>query len=175
MQNLYKPTIGIIESVSFGRRAVDIPAKIDTGADSSSIWATKIRVGRDGVLRFSLFGEGSKHYNGKIFKRTDFDVASVKSSNGESEIRYRTHLTVTIADRKIRAKFNLSDRSNNTYKVLIGRRTISSKFIVDVSCKKSRLPNPAKTKILNRKMQKNPYQFHKKYVKTKKLRKDKKL
>ena len=161
-----KPTIGIVEHVSFGQRAIDVPAKIDTGADSSSIWATKIRVGRDGILRFALFGEGSKYYNGKIFKRTDFDVASVKNSNGKSEIRYRTRLVVTIAGRKIRAKFNLSDRSNNTYKVLIGRRTISNKFVVDVSESKSSLPRRAKTRSLTNKLKKDPYNFHKKYVKS---------
>jgi hypothetical protein len=165
MPILPRQTIGIVELVSFGRRAENVPAKIDTGADSSAIWATNIRVGRDGVLRFSLFGEGSKYYNGKIFKRSDFDAASVKSSNGQSEIRYRTHLVVTIAGRKIRAKFNLSDRAHNTYKVLIGRRTISGKFVVDVGQNRTHLPAPQKTKLLNKKLRRNSYEFHKKYVK----------
>ena len=86
-----KQIIGIIEPVSIGKRAVNVLAKIDTGADRSSIWASNIRVGQDGVLRFSLFGEGSPCYNGKIFKRTDFSVARVRSSNGTSQIRYKTH------------------------------------------------------------------------------------
>ena len=64
-----KEIIGIVELVSIGKRAIDIPAKIDTGADSSSIWASNIRVDKNGVLRFSLFGEGSPYYNGKIYKR----------------------------------------------------------------------------------------------------------
>ena len=164
-QTKKKAIIGANELVSFGSRAVDIPAKIDTGADSSSVWASNIRVDRDGILRFSLFGEGSEYYNGKTFKRTDFKVASVKNSNGKSEVRYQTHLTVQIAGRKIRANFNLSDRSNNTFKILIGRRTINSKFVVDVSQKETFSPKPAKTKNLNKELRKNPYQFHKKYSK----------
>ena len=156
--------IGIIENVSIGERAVDVPAKIDTGADSSAIWASNIHVGRDGHLRFSLFGEGSSYYNGKIFKRADFSVAKVKSSNGQTEIRYRTHFTVTIAGKKVRGLFNLSDRSHNRYKILIGRRTISGKFLVDVSRGSERMSAGAQTKRLRQELQKDPYQFHKDYV-----------
>ena len=32
-----------------------IPAKIDTGADSSSIWVSHIRMDKDGTLFFQLF------------------------------------------------------------------------------------------------------------------------
>ncbi len=161
-------TIGIVELVSIGRRAVDVPAKVDTGADSSAIWASNIRVGQDGVLRFSLFGEGSPYYSGKIFKRTDFSVAQVKSSNGQVEVRYRTHFTVTIAGKKIKGLFNLSDRSHNKYKILIGRRTISRKFLVDVSRGAEKMTRGAETGWLKKRLQKDPYQFHKKYVKKKK-------
>lgn len=162
-------TIGIVEPVSIGRRAVDVPAKIDTGADGSAIWATNIRIGRDGVLRFSLFGEGSPDYNGKLFKRTDFSVVKVKSSNGQAEIRYRTHFTVTIAGKKIRGLFNLSDRSHNKYKILIGRRTISRKFLVDVSKGSEQMARGGETKRLKRELQKDPYQFHKEYTRKKKV------
>ena len=160
-------TVGVVESVSIGRRAVNVPAKLDTGADSSAIWASNIRIGRDGVLRFSLFGEGSPYYNGKLFKRTVFSVAQVKSSNGQSEVRYRTQFTVTIAGRRIRALFNLSDRTNSTYKILIGRRTMSGKFLVDVSKGVRQSPSNARTKQLNRKLTEGPYDFHQRYVKDK--------
>lgn len=169
MNHKEKTIIGIVELVSLGKRAVDVPAKIDTGADSSAIWASNIRVGRDGVLRFSLFGEGSPYFSGKIFKRTDFSVAQVKSSNGQTEIRYRTHFSVTIAGKKIKGLFNLSDRSRNAYKILIGRRTISRKFLVDVSRGAEKMTGGVETKRLERKLQKDPYQFHKKYVKKKKV------
>ena len=158
-------TIGVVELVSIGQRAVDVPAKIDTGADSSAIWASNIRVGRDGVLRFSLFGEGSPYYSGKIYKRKDFSVAQVKSSNGQSEVRYRTHFTVTIAGRKIKGLFNLSNRSHKRYKILIGRRTISRKFLVDVSKGAEKMTRGVETEQLKSKLQEDPYKFHKKYVK----------
>ena len=127
-----RPIIGKNAKVDFGRRAIGVPAKIDTGADSSAVWASKIRVSKDGVLKFALFGEGSPYYSGKVFKRTDYKVAIVRSSSGHEQIRYRTHFTIILNGRRIKALFNLSDRSNNQYPVLIGRRTISGKFLVDV-------------------------------------------
>lgn len=169
MQSLSsKPVLGIVERVSIGKRAVDVPAKIDTGADSSAIWASNIRINKDGVLIFSLFGEGSPYYTGKVFKRTDYTVAQVKSSNGASEVRYRTKFSITIGGRRIRATFNLSDRSKNTYKILIGRRTVSGKFYVDVSKGASELPKGDRTKQLASELKKNPRAFHKKHTNNKK-------
>lgn len=165
-----KVVIGIVEHISIGKRAINVPAKVDTGADSSSIWASNIRVGRDGVLRFRLFGEGSPYYNGKIFKRTDFKVAQVKNSTGRSEVRYRAYFTINLGGKKIRTLFNLSDRSNNTYKVLIGRRTISRKFVVDVTKGYENLPRPSQTIKLNKKLQSNPHNFHKNYIESERAR-----
>ena len=56
-----KAIIGSTEFVNFGERAQKVSAKIDTGADSSAVWASNIRIDKDGVLKFSLFGEGSPY------------------------------------------------------------------------------------------------------------------
>ena len=161
------PIIGQNELVSIGTRALGVPAKIDTGADSSSIWASDIKVKRDGTLVFKLFGEGNKHYTGKVFKRTDYKVAVVRSAMGEEQVRYRTHLTIDLAGRKIRVLFNLADRSRNNFKILVGKRTIAGKFVVDVTKKAMEFPKNPQTRSLNKRMTKDPYLFHKKYVKSK--------
>jgi len=160
------PVIGQNELVSIDRRVIDVPAKIDTGADSSAIWASDIRVKRDGTLVFKLFGEGSRYYTGEVITRTDFSVAKVRSAMGQEQIRYKTRMGVSLAGKRIRVMFNLSDRSRNNYKVLIGRRTVAGKFVVDVTKKAVESPKTPQTKLLNKKLAKNPYQFHKKYVKT---------
>lgn len=156
-------TIGITEFVSIGYNYQDIPAKIDTGADSSAIWASNIRVGKDNILRFSLFGKGSKYYTGKIFKRTNFGVAVIKSSNGITEMRYRTQLTISIRGRRIRATFYLSDRHTQKFPILIGRRTIRNKFIVDVSRTAVKLQKPRNCGH-NTALHQDPYKFHKKHI-----------
>ena len=166
MLDMYEvSSIGKNAKVDFGQRAVGVPAKIDTGADSSSVWASKIRINKDGILKFALFGEGSPYYSGKVFKRTDYKVAVVRSSSGHEQIRYRTHFTIAINGRRIKALFNLSDRSNNMFPVLIGRRTISGKFLVDVST--GDLSHEYKYRKENRRLstelRKNPAKFYKKY------------
>lgn len=158
-----KQIIGATEFVDFGKRAQRVPAKIDTGADSSAVWASKIRIDQDGVLKFALFGKGSPHYNGKIFKRTDYSVVKVRSTTGHQQIRYRTHFKITIGGRKINMLMNLSDRSQHHFPVLIGRRSLSGKFLVDVSKKSIKLKKSAKTQNINRELKRDPYQFYLKY------------
>ena len=166
------PTIGSTELIKIGGR-LDVPAKIDTGADSSSVWASNIKIKKDGTLTFSLFGEGSPYYSGKVFKRTDYKVAVVRSATGEEQIRYRAYFRITVAGKTIRALLNLSDRSKNNYPVLLGRRTISNKFLVDVSKSAINYPKNPKTKPLNDELSTNPYAFYKKYSSPKKKPKPK--
>ena len=48
MKQRKKTIIGRNVKIHFNRR-MDVPAKVDTGADSSAVWASNIRVGKDGV------------------------------------------------------------------------------------------------------------------------------
>ena len=164
--NTSMQVIGRNVAISFGKRAVDVPAKVDTGADSSSVWASNIRVGNDGKLRFSLFGEGSPYYNGKVYVREDFSVSVVRSSSGHQQVRYRTPFSVRVAGRRIRINFNLSDRSQNIYPILLGRRSITGKFLVDVSRAEFTEPRKTQTRNLRGELKKDPVRFHRKYYKT---------
>ncbi len=146
----------------------NIPAKIDTGADSSSVWASHIEVSPDGVLSFQLFDEKSPFYTGKTLQRKDFKAAVIRSSSGHEQIRYRVHLSLKLSGRKIRALFNLSDRSHNNFPVLIGRRTISGKFLVDVTEKHVTVrPKKPKTHLMQRRLMQDPYSFHQQYTNNK--------
>lgn len=137
-----------------------VPMKVDTGADSSSVWATDINVDKDGVLSFKLFGKASKYYTGEVITRTAFKVAKVRSSSGHEELRYRTEIPIRIAGRRIRVNFYLSDRSLHTYPALLGRRTLNKRFLVDVS--RAEYDEPPKiTHGFYEEMMKNPHEFHK--------------
>lgn len=142
----------------------DVPAKIDTGADSSSIWASNIHIDADGLLTFSLFGPGSPYYTGAVLKRADYSAAVVRSATGEEQIRYRTHLTLKIAGRKIRARFNLSDRSRNNFPILIGKRTLKNRFYVDVSQAAITYAKNPQTSILSAELAADPQGFHRRYM-----------
>jgi len=109
-----------------------IPAKVDTGADSSAIWATNIHE-KDGTLFFTLFEASSPYYTGEELHATKYRLASIKNSFGQAEARYKVILSVVIAGRRIRVRFTLANRKDNTFPVLIGRRTLKNKFLVDVA------------------------------------------
>ena len=140
-----------------------VPAKVDTGADSSAIWASSIKIAEDGTLKFKLFAPESQFYTGEVVETKDFKVVVTRSSHGDEKMFYRTHLPVKIDQKKINAMFTLSDRKNNNFPILIGRRTIANKFLVDVS-KRVIVPskNP-KTAELNQELKQNPHQFYQKH------------
>jgi hypothetical protein len=109
----------------------DIPARTDTGAKTSAIWASNIRE-RDGGLGFTLFGEGSPFYTGEELFADQFEHIVVASSIGTEQLRYKVTLLAKVGGKKIRTNFTLADRSQQAYPVLIGRNTLNGKFLVDV-------------------------------------------
>jgi len=111
-----------------------VPAKVDTGADSSSIWASNIKE-KDGILSFCLFGPTSPFFTGETIEVAKFSLISVKNSFGATEYRYKVNLPIKLAGRTINANFTLADRSKNSQPILIGRRTLKGKFLVDVGRK----------------------------------------
>ncbi len=118
----------------------NVPAKIDTGADSSAIWASNITE-KDNQLSFRLFDKSSTFYSGKEHECDAYEVISVKNSFGQSELRYKVKLRLAIGGKLIRAKFTLANRAGSRYPILIGRKTLYGKFLVDVT------KRPAKTEL----------------------------
>jgi glutathione synthase/RimK-type ligase-like ATP-grasp enzyme len=57
----------------------------------------------------------------------------VKNSFGTVEVRYKVKMLISIAGVKVRANVTLADRKRNSFPMLIGRRTLKSRFVVDVS------------------------------------------
>ena len=164
MDNNILPIIGSTEYVEVSG-IKNIPAKIDTGADTSSIWASNIDMKEDGTLTFSLFAENCPFYTGEILETKDCMIKVVRSSNGEQQVRYRVKLPIVIGGKSFKTTFTLADRSRNKFPILIGRHTLSSNFLVDVT--KSSIPreNNPRTKPLNIEFEENPYEFHHKYIK----------
>src|SRR5579862_4111574 len=130
-----KSIIGRVERVSLPTLGLkNVPAKIDTGADASSIWCSKIEI-VDSNLHCVFFGKGSPFYSGEtvVFKKKDIDLTRVANSFGHRELRYKVKIPMEIKGRTIKATFTLTDRSTKLYPILIGRSMLRNKFIVDVS------------------------------------------
>lgn len=136
--------IGRAEEANFPKSGLfNVPVKIDTGAYRSSIWATDIRE-EDGKLFYKLLGDSGVYNAGKEQETDVFEIVEVENSFGHSEERYSVYITIEVAGRRVRSNFTLSDRSKKTYPVLIGRKLLRKKFIVDVS-KGSPIPDEEKS------------------------------
>ncbi len=132
-------TIGRIELVDLPDwNITGIEAKIDTGAYSSSLHCHRIEEfikQGSSWIRFNLLDPEHQAYNDKLIELPIFDKREVKSSNGQSELRFFIQTEIIMFDTRFNIELSLTDRSEMKYPLLIGRKFIRKKFIVDVSKK----------------------------------------
>lgn len=159
-----KLIIGREAKVDIEGYAKGVPAKIDTGADGSAIWASNIHVNKDNELCFCLFDKKSDFYTGEEIRTKDFSVAEVKSASGHLKLKFCPRFSITIAGVTMKVRFGLCDRSTHKYPILIGRRTLSEKFLVDVSKDEGLIVSRhERSRNLRKKLKENPYKFYKEY------------
>ncbi|GAB4233169.1 MAG: RimK/LysX family protein [Ekhidna sp.] len=126
-----KMIIGRLDVVDLPELGVkNIHAKIDTGAYRSSIHCKKVHLEGD-TLMFTLHtDDGYKEYATK-----NWTQKLVKSSNGRTQKRYVINTSIRLFGRTYKASISLTDRSEMKNPLLIGRRVLNGRFIVDVSQK----------------------------------------
>ena len=111
-------------------------AKIDTGAYTSSLHAEHIReeiVDGVKVLKFEVLMEGHKDFTGKTISIREYRQKKVKNSFGQTETRYLITTKIRIAGETFSAEFTLSDRSSMKNSILLGRKILHDRFLVDVN------------------------------------------
>ncbi len=112
----------------------NIHAKIDTGAYTCSLHCSSAEV-VNGKLEFVLLDEEHPEFTGMKFTVKKFTQREIKNSFGEAEMRFVIKTTIKIFDRKIRAEFTLSDREKLRFPVLLGRKILRNRFLIDVTKK----------------------------------------
>lgn len=108
----------------------DIPAKIDSGARTSSLHGNVLEIiERDGekLVRFEVVFDGIKH----VCEAIHVDVRGITSSNGETQRRYIIKTPLRIGDMEFRAEISLADRSDMKFPMLVGRSSLRRRFAVD--------------------------------------------
>lgn len=133
----------ISEKKIIGRQVlVDLPdlglfeadAKMDTGAFTSSLHCKDIEAISDKnkkLIRFSIFDE-----NKNCLKKVTCLLHSektIKSSNGQKEKRFVIITTLQMGGETFETEFTLTDRSEMRNQILIGRKALTGRFLVDVS------------------------------------------
>jgi hypothetical protein len=115
----------------------NIDVKIDTGAFTSSLHCHEIEIENikgTNFLKFKLLDPEHDEYKDKYIYTSDFDDTVVKSSNGIEEHRYTIFTSIKLYNKKYKnVEFSLTDRGQMKYPILIGRKFLKNKFIVDVS------------------------------------------
>lgn len=130
-----KKTLGRIDKADFPTLdLVDIDIKVDTGAYTSSIHCHKFYE-EDGVLKCLFYDKEHPHYNKKIITFKNFTTTKVKSSNGIVQVRYKVKTRIILFNKKYNISLTLSDRNDMKFPILIGRKFLLKKFVVDVSLK----------------------------------------
>lgn len=131
-----KKIIGRKEKISLPVLGLSLVwGKVDTGAYTSSIHAENIKVEEvDGkqVLSFQPLMEEHKGFTGQTVYFEKFVEKKVKNSFGNAETRYLIETTIKLAGEEYLSEFTLSDRTNMRNAILLGRKTLKNRFIVDV-------------------------------------------
>ena len=115
-----------------------IAAKIDTGAYYCSLHCHHIEVknieGKD-MLCFKLLDPTHPEYREKEIRFKNFSEKQIRNSFGDTEKRFIIRTSIRIQGRRIKTYVTLTNRGSMKYPMLIGRRLLKNKFIVDVSLK----------------------------------------
>jgi len=122
-----KPIIGAEEYVIVMPYGFKVPARVDTGAATTSLDARNIRV-KGSMVSFTL----PPRFGGSTITAPIVDWKYVRTSKSR-EKRPVVEMELCIASIKLRARVNLNDRSHMRYPMIIGRNVITGNFLVDTS------------------------------------------
>jgi hypothetical protein len=135
-----KQVIGWIESVALTSESVVMDAKVDTGADFSSVNAQAIRYfERDGRqwVEFSLTGgDGRTH----LLQRPVERFARIKKKTGGYQERPVVVMELCMGERKRRTQVNLAQRGHFNYPLLLGRSFLAGHYLVDSASRHRLVP-----------------------------------
>ncbi len=126
-----KAVIGWVEYASLHNRNISLKAKMDTGADNTSLHASNLKLiskkGEDWV-RFELPDEvGGTH----TIEQPVIRYTSIKRRGVSAQERPVILLKICVSNQLREVEVNLTDRSNYSYKLLIGRSYMEGLFLID--------------------------------------------
>jgi len=146
-----KKIIGRKDKADFPELGIkNIAVKIDTGAFTSSIHCSKIKeekIKGSWSIKFNLLDDSHPSYNNKEYIFTKYKQKKVKNSFGTSEKRFVIETTILLFEELYKIELTLSERGEMKYPVLIGRKLLNKRFIVDPQ--KTNLSYRNKKQLLN--------------------------
>jgi len=127
------PTVvGWIEPVKVGSEGLVLPAKLDTGADTSSLHVSDIKWSRRESGEWVTFDVVDRDNRKVRLERKVERVARVKAAGGVQE-RPTVLLGVCLGNTYRVTEVNLTDRTGFKLPFLVGRSFLADRFAVDSS------------------------------------------
>lgn len=128
-----KDIFGWAEHVVIGRSQLEMEAKLDTGADTSSIDASKIRRYRSKDKKLWVEFRLADDDSGRTirYKKKLVRYAYIKEHDGPSQKRPVVEIAVCLGDHLMEIEVSLVDRSGFAFPVLLGRNALEGLVVVD--------------------------------------------
>jgi hypothetical protein len=129
-----KKIIGNIEKIDIEElNMVGIESKIDSGATTSSIDCSEIKIDEvNKKVTFIPLRKKYKQFTGNKVTLPLEGLVNVQSSNGDTEKRPLVKLTITLGKKETETFFSLSDRKELEYPILIGKDVLGN-YLIDTS------------------------------------------
>jgi len=122
-------TLGAVEEVILLPWKVRIPARIDTGAATSSLDVCDLKRLSRKQVEFKL----PDRCGGHKIRMPVIDWRTIRSTEGSTERRPVVEMELCLGPKRLRTEVTLNDRSLMEFSFLIGRKTLEGNFVVDVS------------------------------------------
>jgi hypothetical protein len=130
-----KTLLGRTDIVDFPKLELfDIDIKVDSGAYTSSFHCHSIEE-KNNVLKCQFLDPKHEKYHEKYFTFIEFTQKKVKSSNGIIENRYLIKTEILIFNEIHPIELTLTERGSMKFPVLLGRKFLTKKFVVDAAKK----------------------------------------
>lgn len=123
--------VGWVENVVIEISNSKMKAKLDTGAETSSLRAEVIKTFKKDNEKRVLFSIENEEGEKKIYESRLIRWVKIKQKNEKFARRPVIHLAICLAGKRITGDVNLAERTNMLYPVLIGRNMLQNTFIMN--------------------------------------------
>ena len=122
---------GYLERVMISNTGLTLTAKLDTGADTSSLHAENIKRFRRAGERFVRFQVRDENDDPITLERHLARIARIRRHDGDYQRRPVVEMLVCIGSVRRRVEVNLIDRSHLNFPFLLGRSAMEGAVVVD--------------------------------------------
>jgi hypothetical protein len=124
--------VGWIENARLMDPGISLKAKLDTGAETSSLDVNIIKKFRKDDKRWVRFLVSDRETGEEqVLVRERLRTVSIVRHDGKRQSRPVVEMKICVASRVLNAEVSLSDRSEFTYPLLLGRKALESFALVD--------------------------------------------